>query len=748
MHQGRRCCKPLQPSQPTLMYPGQGHHHGHGLWLLVCEGTQEHNRFSFRTVEKLRGNLAVATLFLSLDGLTLAVAQKTSIWMMSSVKEPNLTFGTVLMLAGTHMTVDTMRMLESSVQLVCVIKKQKDVLDKIPRLVVASIIDFESTVVTEENAESTVYTVSSGSTDASSTTTEDSTTSETPTTLQTVSETTGKSSISPTPLIGDGGTSTPEITSTPTRGSSITEGDYLTPSSPVTDATEPSTPTLLTTLNKAVSPTPEPEDITTSATKMWVLGRLVLLPLIAALVLAEDNLIELNGTPRCGASFNQPSKAFNIELNANENCVWQIQRNTNQSIRAIFSYFHLELDRNCRFDFTAVYDGPTTNTGLIGKVCGRTQTSFESSSNAMTVVLSTDDSNSYRGFSAQYTSVPLPAPVQPDASLTCSSDSMTIVLSKSYLASLGYNETHLHLNDPSCRPVVTDSVIFSFPLSSCGTIKQDEGQSITYTNVVFLSPTGNVITRQKSVEIIAKCKMENNSTVEIMYITKNNIIQNITSVGRYNVSISFYDSESFSNPILESPYYIDLNQTIFTQVSLHSTDPNLLVFVDTCIASPQSDFGSPTYDLIRSGCNKDDTVVTYPPLEHYGRFKFNAFRFLRYFPSVYLQCDIVICDSNDTNSRCTRGCISRQKRDIPSYVWKTNTVVGPIRLKRDLRSAGASESLTKPDAEETPNLQQHSFYTLSFVVLISNIIIVVAVILKYHIKHQAGYSYQKLQSSY
>ncbi|KFQ48888.1 CUB and zona pellucida-like domain-containing protein 1, partial [Pelecanus crispus] len=114
------------------------------------------------------------------------------------------------------------------------------------------------------------------------------------------------------------------------------------------------------------------------------------------------------------------------------------------------------------------------------------------------------------------------------------------------------------------------------------------------------------------------------------------------------------------------PYYVDLNQTLFTQVSLHSTDPNLLVFVDTCIASPQPDFGSPTYDLIRSGCSKDDTVVTYPPLEHYGRFKFNAFRFLHGSPSVYLQCDILICDSNNANSRCTEGCISRQKRAISS----------------------------------------------------------------------------------
>ncbi|XP_009944877.1 PREDICTED: CUB and zona pellucida-like domain-containing protein 1, partial [Leptosomus discolor] len=261
----------------------------------------------------------------------------------------------------------------------------------------------------------------------------------------------------------------------------------------------------------------------------------------------------------------------------------------------------LELDQNCQFDFIAVYDGLTTNTGLIGKVCGRSQPKFESSSNVMTVVLSTDYANSYRGFSAQYISAPLPGPVEPDTLLTCSSDSMKIVLSKHYLASLGYNETQLQLNDPACSPVTADSVIFSFPLASCGTIKKDEGQSITYTNIISLSATGNIITRQKSVQIIAKCKMENNSTLEVIYVTKNNVIQNTTAVGRYNVSMSFYDSESFSKPVRQSPYYVDLNQTLFAQVSLHSTDPNLLVFVDSCTASPQADFGSLTYDLIRSG---------------------------------------------------------------------------------------------------------------------------------------------------
>nr|XP_047917864.1 CUB and zona pellucida-like domain-containing protein 1 [Anser cygnoides] len=614
---------------------------------------------------------------------------------------------------------------------------------------------------------------------------------------------------------------------------------------------------------------------------MRALRRFFLLPLLAALILAEDNSIEFmggpalqalcwcsssTGAPRCGTSLADPNKSLKIDLNSDANCVWQIERNENQTIRIIFSYFKfapssscetesinvydgpssnspllgqvcnntdavpmfesssnsltfliktnsvafarnffvfyyffspettrcggsltgpsgtlispnypssyppftycvwhiqtakkskinlqfkdffLELDQNCQFDFLAVYDGLTTNTGLIGKVCGVSRPTFQSSSNGMTVVLSTDYANSYRGFSAQYTSI-LPDPPEPDTSLTCSSDRMEIVVSKDYLDSFGYNETHLQLNDPTCKPVSTDPVIFSFPLNSCGTTKKDEGHRITYTNILLtVSETDKIITRKKSIQIVAKCIMENNSTVEVIYVTENDLIKNTTSVGRYNVSMSFYDSDSFSSPVLQSPYYVDLNQTLFAQVSLHSSDPDLLVFVDTCVASPQPDFGSVTYDLIRSGCNKDDTVVTYPPIEHYGRFKFNAFRFLRSFSSVYLQCDILICDST-TNSRCTEGCISRQKRAASSYTWKAKTVVGPIRLKRDLRAADRSETLTKTDAEETSNLQQKSFYILSFVALISNVIIVVATILKYY-KRQPAYGYQKLQSSY
>lgn len=70
----------------------------------------------------------------------------------------------------------------------------------------------------------------------------------------------------------------------------------------------------------------------------------------------------------------------------------------------------IEVDENCRFDFLAIYDGPRSDSPLIKKVCGRLTPTFTSSSNAMTIVMSTDYANSYRGFSARYTTIPVSQP--------------------------------------------------------------------------------------------------------------------------------------------------------------------------------------------------------------------------------------------------------------------------------------------------------------------------------------------------
>lgn len=58
------------------------------------------------------------------------------------------------------------------------------------------------------------------------------------------------------------------------------------------------------------------------------------------------------------------------------------------------------------------------------------------------------------------------------ASLTCFSDRMRAIISKSYLASLEYSENSLQLNNSTCRPRISNVVEFSIPLDGCGTIKK------------------------------------------------------------------------------------------------------------------------------------------------------------------------------------------------------------------------------------------------------------------------------------
>ncbi|KFQ81763.1 Deleted in malignant brain tumors 1 protein, partial [Phaethon lepturus] len=116
------------------------------------------------------------------------------------------------------------------------------------------------------------------------------------------------------------------------------------------------------------------------------------------------------------------------------------------------------------------------------------------------------------------------------------------------------------------------------------------------------------------------------------------------------------------------PYYVDINQDLFLEAYLHSSDSNLVLFVDTCVASPTPhNFTTVTYDIIRNGCVRDSTYATYySPYRHMVRFKFNAFQFIRSNPLVYLQCELVVCRAYDYSSRCYQGCIARSEREASS----------------------------------------------------------------------------------
>ncbi|XP_045659314.1 deleted in malignant brain tumors 1 protein [Ursus americanus] len=389
----------------------------------------------------------------------------------------------------------------------------------------------------------------------------------------------------------------------------------------------------------------------------------------------------------CGGFLSQPSGYFSSpsypgNYPNNARCLWDIEVPNNYRVTVVFR--DVQLEGGCNYDYIQVFDGPSHSSPLIARVCDGAKGSHTSSSNFMSIRFVSDGSVTRRGFQAEYYS----SPSNDNTKLLCLTNHMQASVSRSYLQSLGYSSTDLVIstwNESSrCQPQITASqVTFTIPYSGCGTIEQADNDTITYSNFLKVTVPSAIIKRKKDLRIHVSCKMLQNTWLDTMYIANDTIDVSEVQYGKFDVNVSFYTSSSFLYPVTSSPYYVDLNQNLYLQAEIVHADTSLSLFVDTCVASPSSnDFTSLTYDLIRSGCAKDSTYQSFPgPSPRIARFKFSSFDFLRRFPSVYLQCKMVVCRADDAFSRCRRGCIVRSKRDVGSYREKVDIVLGPFRLQ-------------------------------------------------------------------
>ncbi|MCI4382268.1 hypothetical protein PGIGA_G00012940 [Pangasianodon gigas] len=170
----------------------------------------------------------------------------------------------------------------------------------------------------------------------------------------------------------------------------------------------------------------------------------------------------------------------------NAQCVWQLSAPPGQTI--FLSFHDFDLERCCNCDYVNVYDGPSTASHLIEKLChnNTTHLDFQSSSSYMTVLFRSDYSGVGRGFKAYFSSSLNPNTGHVD----CSSDWMNIAIRKSYLDSLGFNWYDLYLDDHRCRASADYyNVTFNFPLHSCSTRRKFSFRAFKFLrthNQVFL----------------------------------------------------------------------------------------------------------------------------------------------------------------------------------------------------------------------------------------------------------------------
>ncbi|KFQ89564.1 Deleted in malignant brain tumors 1 protein, partial [Phoenicopterus ruber ruber] len=107
-------------------------------------------------------------------------------------------------------------------------------------------------------------------------------------------------------------------------------------------------------------------------------------------------------------------------------------------------------------------------------------------------------------------------------------------------------------------------------------------------------------------------------------------------------------------------YYVEPNQDSFVRATLYSTEPNLMLFTDTCVVSPNPhDFTTVASDLVRRECVRDPTCRSYySPGQRVVQFKFRG----SIYPRVCLQCKILACNSYSYSSQRYLGYRTRGKR--------------------------------------------------------------------------------------
>ncbi|KAK2490855.1 hypothetical protein MC885_017881 [Smutsia gigantea] len=283
-----------------------------------------------------------------------------------------------------------------------------------------------------------------------------------------------------------------------------------------------------------------------------------------------------------------------------------------------------------------------------------------------------------------------------NAQLSCLPHLFQVTIDRGYLRRLGYSSWDIHLNDELCRPQVRGRyLIFSIPYGRCGTVRQESLGFHSYSNSIrghIRDHPGRVIVRHKVPQLRFTCRVDSSSAVEI--VPGADVPRKGAS---YDVSISFLESPMAQHVGHMGPHYTSQRKEVFLQATLHSTEPNLRLIVDTCVASPDPrDFTTVKYDLIQQGCIKDNTYVNlHSHQKNVAQFKFNAFSFLASYDVVYLRCQVTVCKVDHHSSRCSQGCAGRSKRGVgPGEATGEQTehfqTVGPLEIHR---GTGQSKTL-------------------------------------------------------
>uniref|UniRef100_A0A8C4T8Y1 Zona pellucida glycoprotein 2 n=1 Tax=Erpetoichthys calabaricus TaxID=27687 RepID=A0A8C4T8Y1_ERPCA len=243
------------------------------------------------------------------------------------------------------------------------------------------------------------------------------------------------------------------------------------------------------------------------------------------------------------------------------------------------------------------------------------------------------------------------------------------------------NLTSVQLLDPSCQPSVVSAtgLMYSFPLTSCGTITKMLGGRLVYENEVRVMPQTElgIITRDSEFILTVLCYYNDTADKNLsLTVLTNAPPAPAMNIGNLTVVLRAYPDEMYRIPYRDQDYPVVkyLRDPIYLEVQvLNRQDPNIELVLENCwaTASPNP-ISLPRWAVIAAGCayGGDDYQTVMHPMSsftgiqfpsHYKRFDVKAFAFVSsgaaLSSAVYFHCSALICDiANPDSTACTSIC--------------------------------------------------------------------------------------------
>ncbi|XP_027751371.1 zona pellucida sperm-binding protein 1 [Empidonax traillii] len=285
------------------------------------------------------------------------------------------------------------------------------------------------------------------------------------------------------------------------------------------------------------------------------------------------------------------------------------------------------------------------------------------------------------------------------ATVQCLREGQFILVVPRGMAVQPYNLDSVRLarSQAGCEPfrVTESSVMFRFPVTHCGTTLQVIEDRLIYENQLISTidvqgSSRGFITRDSVYILQARCIYNASDFLPLgMEVAVPPTAAPLAVPGPLGLQLRIATDESYSSyhPMGDFPLVRVLRDPIFVEVRLlQKTDPNLVLVLHQCWASPGSSAASqPQWPILVDGCpfqgdNYQTQMVPVGPASpelpfpsHYQRFVISTFTFVE--PpgmavmegEVYISCSASVChlaQPEPCRPSCQLGATSRARRSL------------------------------------------------------------------------------------